>query len=84
MAVRNGVTGEAKERTARIEGPFELWELEGWLTQLRRHIDRMYDYRYSVLPLVFAALLHEGRLREEVLDGPGQDKLDYIRRAAAL
>ena len=80
----DAVIQEAKERAARIEGPSELWELEGWLTQLRRHLDRKYDYRYSVLPLVFAALLHEGRLREEDLDGLGQDKLNYIRRAVAL
>ena len=80
----DAVIREAKERAARIAGPSELWELEGWLTQLRRQIDRKYDYRYSVLPLVFAALLHEGCLREEDLDGLGQDKLNYIRRAASL
>ena len=80
----DAVIRETKKRAERIEGPAELWELEGWLTQIRRHIDRKYDYRYSVLPLVFATLLREGRLGEEDLDGLEQDKLSYIRRALSL
>ncbi len=53
---------EAKGRAARIEEPSELWNLESWLTERRREIDRRYDYRYSILPLVFAQLLRDGRL----------------------
>jgi hypothetical protein len=48
----------------------------------RREIDRRYDYRYSVLPLVFAHLLRDGRLTEDDLHGLGQGKLDLIRRAS--
>jgi hypothetical protein len=59
-------------------------ELESWLTERRREIDRRYDYRYSILPLVFAQLLRDGRLTEDDLHGPGQEKLDLIRRASAL
>ncbi len=75
---------EAKARAARIEEISELWELERWLTERRREVDRKYDYRYSVLPLVFAMLLREGRLNEADLDGIGQDKVDLIRHAATL
>lgn len=36
---------EAKDRAARIEEPSELWDLASWLTERRREIDRMCDYR---------------------------------------
>ena len=75
---------EAKGRSARIEEPSELWDLESWLTERRREIDRRYDYRYSILPLVFAQLLRAGRLTEDDLHGLGQEKLDLIRRASAI
>jgi hypothetical protein len=51
------VVREAKDRAAKITEPSELWELERWLAERRREIDRKYDYRYSILPLVLAALL---------------------------
>jgi len=75
---------EAKGRAARIEEPSELWDLESWLTERRREIDRRYDYRYSILLLVFAKLLRDGRLTEDDLHGLGQEKLDLIRRASAI
>ena len=75
---------EAKGRAARIEEPSELWDLESWLTERRREMDRRYDYRYSILPLVFAQLLRDGRLTEDDLHGLGQEKLDLIRRASAI
>lgn len=80
----DAIMQEAKARAARIEEISELWELEDWLAERRREVDRKYDYRYSVLPLVFAVLLREGRLNEADLDGIGQDKVDLIRHAATL
>jgi hypothetical protein len=71
-------------KAAKIEEPSELWGLESWLTKRRREIDRRYDYRYTVLPLVFAHLLRDGRLTEDDRHGLGQGKLDLIRRASAL
>ena len=75
---------DAKGRAAKIEELSELWGLESWLTKRRREIDRRYDYRYSVLPLVFAHLLRDGRLTEDDLHGLGQGKLALIRRASTL
>jgi Photoprotection regulator fluorescence recovery protein len=75
---------EAKGRAARIEEPPELWALESWLTERRREIDRRYDYRYSILPFVFAQLLRDGRLTEDDLHGLEGAKLDLISRASAL
>ena len=76
------VVGEAKDRAAKLQEPAELWELERWLTERRREIDRKYDYRYSVLLLVFATLLREGNLSEDDLTGLAQDKVDDICRGA--
>ena len=73
---------ETKSRAAKIQEPSGLWELERYLTQRRQEIDRKYDYRYSVLPLVLADLLTCGRLNESELQGLGEDKLGYIHRAA--
>jgi hypothetical protein len=75
---------EAKSKAAKIQEPSGLWELEQHLTQRRREIDRMYDYRYSVLPLVLANLLSSGRLVEEELYGLSEDKLSWIHRCSAI
>src|SRR5258708_35102669 len=72
------VIREAKEMAAKIQQVSDVWDLESYLTQRRREIDRQYDYRYSVLPEVFGNLIREGRLREEDLRGLGDDKLAYV------
>lgn len=71
---------EAKNRAARISDASQLWDLERWLAERRRDLERTFDFRYSVLPIVFANLLREGRLAEEELSGLASDKLDAIRR----
>ena len=73
---------EATERAARITETSDLWKLETWLGEQRRRIDRTFDYRYSVLPTVFAALLRDGKVTEEDLSGLALDKLDAIRHLA--
>ena len=78
------VIRETKQRAARIEQPSDLWELELYLTERRKEIDRLYDYRYSVLPMVFAVLIQKGRLREEDLQGLADEKLEYIRRLGVV
>jgi hypothetical protein len=74
---------EAKEMAARVEDASELWNLEHWLTQRRLDIERKYDYRYSVLPFVFASLLKEGRIREQDLLGLDLAKVELIRSLAS-
>jgi hypothetical protein len=75
----DAVIQETKDRAGRIEKPEELWDLERYLTQRRREIDDKYDYRYSVLLLVFARLICEGRLSASDLHGLDEDKLERIR-----
>jgi hypothetical protein len=75
---------EAKSMAAKIQEPSGLWDLEQYLTQRRREIDRIYDYRYSVLPLVLAMLLSNGRLVQDELHGLGEDKLGWIQRCSSI
>jgi hypothetical protein len=70
---------ETKQRAATIKESDDVWELEDHLTRRRKKIDRVYDYRYSVLLDVFGYLVREGRLKMEELQGLAEDKLAYIR-----
>jgi hypothetical protein len=76
------VIQEAKKMASQIQQSSDLWDLEHYLTQRRKEIDRKYDYRYSQLTHVFGRLLYEKRLREEDLRGLHEDKLKPIRSFA--
>ncbi len=76
------VIQEAKKMALQIKEPSDLWDLEYYLTQRRKEIDRKYDYRYSQLTHVFGKLLYEKRLHEEELRGLQEDKLNSIRSVA--
>jgi hypothetical protein len=78
------VIAKTKEIAKNIEQPADLWELEGYLTDSRKDIDRRYDYRYSVLPLVLGNLVRRGRLSMEELSGLREDKLKAIRSYVRL
>ena len=73
---------EARQITAQIKQPSDLWDLQEYLTQRRKEIDRKYDYRYSHLTQVFGRLLYETRVSEEELRGFSEDKLKTIRSSA--
>ena len=74
----------AKKRAEKMQRPSEVWDLERYLTKRRAQIDRQFDYRYSVLVMVFGSLLREGKMTEHDLDGLSEDKLAAIRRFAEL
>jgi triphosphoribosyl-dephospho-CoA synthetase len=73
---------KAQQMASRITEPEDLWELEHYLTQRRKEIDRKYQYKYSELTHVFGKLLQDGRLSEEELRGLREDKLKAIRSYA--
>src|SRR5271169_3890731 len=76
------VIQETKKMSSQIQQSSDLWDLEHYLTQRRKEIDRKYDYRYSRLTQVFGRLLYEKRLHEEQLGGLREDKLKPIRSVA--
>jgi hypothetical protein len=65
-----------------IRQPSDLWDLENYLTQRRKEVDRKFDYRISKLTDVLGRLLHENRLSEEELRGLREEKLKSIRSYA--
>jgi hypothetical protein len=73
---------KAKKMASQIQQSSDLWDLETYLTERRKEIDRKYDYRYSQLTQVFGRLLYEDRLRADELCGLGEDKLKRIRSFA--
>ena len=72
------VIREAKERGQWIREASNLWEMEGWLAARRLHIDRSFDFRYSVLPIVFATLICPPP--PELALPPRQARVDASRR----
>ena len=78
------VIQKAKQMANEIQQSSDLWDLEHYLTERRKEIDRKYDYRYSQLTQVFGRLLYEGRVSEEELRGLHDDKLKSIRSTAEI
>jgi len=78
------VIQKAKQMANEIQQSSDLWDLEHYLTERRKEIDRKYDYRYSQLTQVFGRLLYERRITEEDLRGLGEDKMKPIRSLAEL
>jgi|SRR5450755_42643 len=70
---------EAKKMANQIKRSSDLWDLEHYLTERRKEINRKYEYRSSRLTLVFGRLLYEGRVDEKQLRGLQEDKLKSIR-----
>ena len=67
-----------------ISEPQDIWRIHDFLTEQRDETDAKYDYRYSVLPSVFARLLKDGWISEADLEGLGEDKMAFINRFAGL
>jgi len=76
------VMQEAKKMASQIKEPSDLWDLEHYLTERRKDIDRKYETRGSRLKDVLGRLLYENRLREEDLRGLREEKMKSIRSFA--
>lgn len=61
----------------------EMWPLEEYLRSRRRALDEKYQFRYSLLPWLFARLVREGRVAPAELAGLSQEKLGEILRTAS-
>ena len=76
------VIQEAKKMASQIQQSSDLWDLEHYLTQRRKEINRKYGFRGSRLIDVLGRLLYEKRLREDELRGLREDKLKSIHSLA--
>lgn len=78
----DGVAKEAKNRMAKVKEPSDLWDLEAFLTRRRNEIDAQFDFRYSVLPMVFASLLQKRKISERDLEGLDEEKVEFVQSLA--
>ena len=76
------VMREAKQMANKIKEPADVWDLERYLTQRRKDIDRRYEFRSSRLTQVLGTLLCEGRIAEEELRGLPDERVKAIRSLA--
>ena len=60
----SAIIEEAKRMMANVAEPSDLWQVEAYLTESRKTVDRMYQFRYSDLLRVFSILM-----RDEWLEG---------------
>lgn len=73
-----------KEKSIKLSDPKDIWELHDYLSEIRKEINEKYDFRYSVLLLVFAHLLRQQWLEIDDLEGLSADKIDRIKRLANI
>ena len=81
---QQAIMEDIRKRISEVSDLAELWRLQEDLTEKRKEINEKYDYRYSVLNLVFARLISEGWLQKEDLEGLSDEKLEEIRRISLL
>lgn len=67
-----------RAKAERIAEPDDIWRLHDYITDKRNEIDEKYDYRYSVLIIVFARLIRDGWLSFEDLEGLAEEKIAQI------
>jgi len=67
---------------ANVVDPSDLWEVEAYLTESRKTVDRIYQFRYSDLLRVFSVLMRDDWLKEADLVGLQPQKIADIKRSA--
>lgn len=73
-----------KDKAAQLNNPEDIWEFQEHLDQRLKEIGQKYDYRYSILILVFAQLLQQGWIDISELEGLNAEKIDRIKSLAAI
>jgi hypothetical protein len=75
---------EARRMLETTTAPSDVFRVQEYLTEQRRIVDRLYDYRYSRLLDVFGKLLSDGWLREGDLNGLQAEKIAKIKQEASF
>jgi hypothetical protein len=78
------ITQEARRILDSTTAPPDIFRVQEYLTEQRRIVDRLYDYRYSRLLEVFGRLLSDGWVRESDLNGLQPEKITKIKHAASF
>jgi hypothetical protein len=78
------ITQEARRMLETMTAPSEIFRVQEYLTEQRKILDGLYDYRYSRLLGVFGRLLSDGWLREGDLHGLQPEKIAKIKHEASF
>ena len=78
------ITLEARKMLENLSAPSDIWRVHEYLSENRKTVDRIYQYRYSDLLLVFARLMRDEWLTEADLAGLQQEKIASIKLGANL
>mgnify|MGYP000072495143 CR=1 FL=1 len=62
----------------------DIWELHDFMTKEINNIEKSYDYRYSVLLLVFSRLKKDSWLRLDEVKYLSEDKLERLNEILKL
>jgi hypothetical protein len=76
------LAGKLKEMAKGIKDPADLWHIRDFLSKQLEEIERKYEFRHSILILLFALLVKQGWLKESDLGGIEDDKMEKIRYLA--
>jgi len=76
------ITQEARRMLETLTSPSEIFRVQEYLTEQRKIVDGLYDYRYSRILGVFGRLLSNGWLREGDLRGLQPEKIAKIKHHA--
>src|SRR6266478_3980445 len=77
----SAITAQAKRMMANVADPSDLWQVEAYLTESRKTVDRIYQFRYSHLLRVFSILMRDDWLKEADLVGLQPEKIADITRS---
>src|ERR1700680_195585 len=78
------ISAEVRRMLQNSNAASDIWRIQEYLTENRRSVGQLYDYRYSRLLLVFSILMRDGWLKEADLTGLQQEKIDRIKMDARL
>jgi hypothetical protein len=76
----DSIRAKLKDMIAAAVDPPDIWLIHDYLSEERKRTDELFDFRYSVLILVFAGLLGDGLLTEAELNELSPEKVAQIRR----
>jgi len=80
----NSIAAKLKEMIEVASSPSDVWQIHNYLTKQRKLTDAKYDYRYSVIILVFSRLLKEGWINEADLKGLHEEKIEKIKYLSSM
>jgi hypothetical protein len=78
------ITAEAKQMLETVTAPSDVRRVQEYLSEHLKTVDRIYQYRYSALLLVFSRLMRDGWVTEADLAGLQPEKIASIKCGASL